>query len=108
MRTLIVAAMTRLDGIMQAPGGPQEDTSGGFAFGGWTWPYADASVEVMGGAFKQWCGLARSIPRDRQDCLHRVWRTQRTSCQTGPCHPAGGARCVDRYAPATLPADPRH
>ena len=35
--------MVSLDGIMQAPGGPGEDTSGGFAYGGWTAPYGDRS-----------------------------------------------------------------
>src|SRR5262249_3155195 len=47
MRRIIVATFTSLDGVMQAPGGPQEDPTGGFAFGGWTAPHFDAA---LGGA----------------------------------------------------------
>ena len=45
MRKIIVLSMISLDGVMQAPGGPEEDTSGGFEYGGWTAPYQD---EVSG------------------------------------------------------------
>ncbi len=41
MRKIIVITMITLDGVMQAPGGPEEDTSGGFKYGGWTAPYGD-------------------------------------------------------------------
>jgi len=47
MRRIIVATFTSLDGVMQAPGGPEEDPTGGFAFGGWTFPHFDPE---LGGA----------------------------------------------------------
>ena len=48
MRKIIVLSMISLDGVMQAPGGPQEDTSGGFQYGGWVAPYDDKiGNEVM-------------------------------------------------------------
>jgi dihydrofolate reductase len=43
MRKIVVLSMISLDGVMQAPGGPDEDTSGGFKYGGWTAPFANES-----------------------------------------------------------------
>ena len=52
MRKIVVLTMVSLDGVMQAPGGPEEDTSGGFNYGGWTVPYADAD-ESLGNIIKE-------------------------------------------------------
>mgnify|MGYP000488746789 CR=1 FL=1 len=52
MRRIIAATFVSLDGVMQAPGGPQEDTEGGFAQGGWTFHYFDEALgSVMGELF---------------------------------------------------------
>ena len=50
MRKIIVLSFITLDGVMQAPGGPEEDPSGGFKYGGWVAPYGD---EVYGKVMKK-------------------------------------------------------
>ena len=50
MRKLIVLEHVSLDGVIQAPGGPEEDTSGGFAYGGWVAPYSDG---ILGTALRR-------------------------------------------------------
>ena len=71
MRKVIVAAFISLDGVVQAPGGPQEDTSGGFSHGGWVWPYADESDEVMGGVFE--CPFELLLGRRTYDIFAAYW-----------------------------------
>ena len=54
MRKVVAAAFTSLDGVMQAPGGPEEDPTGGFEHGGWTFHHWDAAMgEVMGEGFSK-------------------------------------------------------
>ncbi len=53
MRKIITTTFITLDGVMQAPGGPEEDTSGGFAYGGWMFNYGDEMTDkVMDGFMK--------------------------------------------------------
>lgn len=47
MRKIIVISHLTLDGVIQAMGGPQEDPSGGFQYGGWVTPYSDAVVGAV-------------------------------------------------------------
>lgn len=53
MRNIVVNTFSTLDGVMQAPGAPQEDTSGGFQWGGWSVNYWD---EMMGKAMDAFMG----------------------------------------------------
>jgi dihydrofolate reductase len=54
MRKIVVGAQMSLDGVMQAPGGPREDPTKGFKFGGWAMPYFDEEAgEEMGRFFSQ-------------------------------------------------------
>ena len=51
MRKLIASTFASLDGIMQAPGGPDEDPSGGFTLGGWMFNYLDETMDISAAGF---------------------------------------------------------
>jgi dihydrofolate reductase len=67
MRIVIIEFIS-LDGVVQAPGGPDEDTDGGFAHGGWSHPFFDP--EVVGGAFADALTNAEALLYGR-----RTWQT---------------------------------
>ena len=52
MRKIITTTFVTMDGVMQAPGGPTEDTAGGFKYGGWPASYWDDGDDTMGGFMK--------------------------------------------------------
>jgi dihydrofolate reductase len=76
---IVISEFISLDGVVQAPGGPDEDTDGGFAHGGWSHPFFDP--EVMGGAIgeafgkvgallfgrRTWQGMAAAWPERAGD-----------------------------------------
>jgi dihydrofolate reductase len=72
MRKLLVSAFVSLDGIMQAPGGPEEDPTGGFKFGGWTEPYWDeTSAAVIDDMFSRPFDLV--LGRKTYDIFAAYW-----------------------------------
>jgi hypothetical protein len=58
MATLVVGTFLTLDGVMQGPGGPDEDRSGGFAQGGWSVDYWD---DAMGEVIMEWTAKADAL-----------------------------------------------
>ncbi len=75
---IVITEFISLDGVVQAPGGPDEDTDGGFAHGGWSQPFFDP--EVVGGAFDKAVTKAEALLFGR-----RTWQTWP---RRGPSKPA--------------------
>src|SRR5256885_9285200 len=75
MRQLIVLSFITLDGVMQAPGGPGEDDSGGFKYGGWAVPYFD---DVLGNVMGEQMGhpFDLLLGRTTYDIFARYWPRQ--------------------------------
>ncbi|MFJ6947980.1 dihydrofolate reductase family protein [Streptomyces wuyuanensis] len=65
---IVITEFISLDGVVQAPGGPEEDTDGGFAHGGWSHPFFDP--ETVGGAFDEVLKNAEGLLFGR-----RTWQT---------------------------------
>lgn len=72
MRKIVAAVFVSVDGVMQAPGGPEEDTDGGFKSGGWVFPYFDEAVGgVMDELFTRKFDLL--LGRETYDIFAAYW-----------------------------------
>ena len=85
MRKLIVLEHISLDGVIQAPGGPEEDTSGGFAYGGWIGPYSDA---ILGTLLRRQMNMPFDLLLGRKtfDIWAPYWPQPTAYCSLMPIH----------------------
>ena len=98
---IVLSDFMSLDGVVQAPGGEEEDTDGGFAHGGWSMPYFD--VEVMGNAIDEAMGGTDALLFGR-----RTWQTMAAAWpeRTGDDPFADWMNAVPKYvASRTLTQD---
>ncbi|HWK34964.1 dihydrofolate reductase family protein [Sphingomonas sp.] len=72
MRRIIGSAFLSLDGVMQAPGGTEEDEGGHFALGGWTWPHSDAVTREATGRLLS-ASYDLLLGRKTYDIFARFW-----------------------------------
>ena len=77
MRRLIASTFASLDGIMQAPGGPEEDPTGGFTLGGWMFNYSDEGMDISAAGFD---GKDRELVLGRRtyEIFEGYWPYQRS------------------------------
>lgn len=99
MRQVIVGAFLSLDGVMQAPGGPEEDPTGGFRFGGWIVPYQSEETDAaVGGLFDKPFDLL--LGRTTYDIFAAYWPYYETD-PAAPNYNAGGAHIANTFNAAT-------
>ncbi|PTE06938.1 dihydrofolate reductase family protein [Mesorhizobium helmanticense] len=99
MRKIIASTFVSLDGVMQAPGGPEEDPVGGFEFGGWTFHYWD---EVMGAAMDETFSkpFALLLGRRTYDIFAAYWPYQKNGLIADSFNAA--TKYVATHRPGTL------
>jgi dihydrofolate reductase len=98
MRKIVVSEFMSLDGVMQAPGGKDEDTEGGFTHGGWTWPYWDDGI---GAEFFQAMSESDTLLLGR-----KTWQIHGGAFEPMVSDPFGDAmNAVPKYVVSTTLAD---
>ncbi|PFG41170.1 dihydrofolate reductase [Georgenia soli] len=101
MRKLVMGAFVSLDGVMQAPGGPEEDPEDGFPYGGWQFPFADVELGQIVDALFTRTG-AFLLGRRTYDIFAGYWPDH-----DDPDSPvAGGLNRLPKYVVSTTLTDP--
>jgi dihydrofolate reductase len=97
MRKVIVVEFVTIDGVIQAPGGPQEDTDGNFKYGGWVVPYSDERLGAI---------MHEQMTRTRALLLGR--RTYEIFASYWPAHESGwpGINSATKYVVSDTRTDP--
>jgi len=98
MRKLIVLTFLTLDGVMQAPGGPEEDPAGGFSYGGWTVPYFD---EFLGNVMTEQMGRPFDLLLGRKtyEIFAAYWPYQNTDADPGAAAINNATKYVASHKP---------
>src|SRR2546428_8352982 len=99
MRRIIVFNSLSLDGVMQAPGRPDEDRRGGFEHGGWALPYADSVMGSLAGQSMAKSGALRLGRRTYED-FFAVWSKRTDNPYTE------GLNNSQKYVTPTTPTKP--
>ncbi|MEU9053397.1 dihydrofolate reductase family protein [Streptomyces sp. NPDC048384] len=101
MGKLVSTLFITLDGVYQAPGGPEEDTRGGFEHGGWSFPYADDDFgQFMNGVFAR--PAAFLLGRRTYDIFAAFWPKV-----TDPADPVSSKlNALPKYVPSATLTDP--
>lgn len=99
MRKVIATTFVSLDGVMQAPGGPDEDKSGGFHLGGWIAPYLDSVVTgFLDGVYQLPYDLL--LGRKTYDIFAAYWPSVETD-SSKPGYDAGNAKISEQFDAVT-------